>query len=83
MRRDILYIQEEKPMNITLRDIGMGLLFLGIILLIGFGVFSILTADIDVIIRISLGAIIIGILIALFSLLKETGNINREIERKY
>jgi hypothetical protein len=71
-------------MDITLRDVGMGLLILGLILLIGFGLYSILTAEIYFVIRISLGVIIIGILIAIFSLLKEqTFNKDIEIERKY
>jgi uncharacterized membrane protein YGL010W len=71
-------------MDITLRDVGMGLLILGLILLIGFGLYSILTAEIYFVIRISLGVIIIGILIAIFSLLNEqTFNKDIEIERKY
>jgi len=71
-------------MDITLRDVGMGLLILGLILLIGFGLYSILIAEINSVIRISLGAIIIGILIAIFSLLKEQiVNKDMEIERKY
>jgi uncharacterized membrane protein YGL010W len=71
-------------MDITLRDVGMGLLILGLILLIGFGLYSILTSEIYFVIRISLGVIIIGILIAIFSLLKEqTFNKDIEIERKY
>jgi|GEM_PF-2430317 len=84
IEKEIIYYKEEKIMDITLRDVGMGLLILGLILLIGFGLYSILIAEINSVIRISLGAIIIGILIAIFSLLKEQiVNKDMEIERKY
>ena len=84
IEKEIIYYKEEKIMDINLRDVGMGLLILGLILLIGFGLYSILIAEINSVIRISLGAIIIGILIAIFSLLKEQiVNKDMEIERKY
>jgi hypothetical protein len=71
-------------MNLTLRDIGMGLLFFGLILLFVFGLYTILASEVDFIIRISFVAIILGIVIAIISLLKEKyENVDHETERKY
>jgi hypothetical protein len=70
--------------NLTLRDIGMGLLFFGLILLFVFGLYTILASEVDFIIRISFVAIILGIVIAIISLLKEKyENVDHETERKY
>ena len=71
-------------MNLTLRDIGMVLLFFGVILLLVFGLYTILASEVDFIIRISFVTIILGIVIAIFSLLKEKyENEDHETERKY
>jgi hypothetical protein len=70
--------------NLTLRNIGMGLLFFGLILLFVFGLYTILASEVDFIIRISFVAIILGIVIAIISLLKEKyENVDHETERKY
>jgi uncharacterized membrane protein YadS len=70
--------------NLTLRDIGMGLLFFGLILLFVFGLYTILASEVDFIIGISFVAIILGIVIAIFSLLKEKyENVDHETKRKY
>ena len=71
-------------LNLTIRNIGIVLVILGIILLIVFWVYTILTAEVDPIIRISLIAIIIGIMITLFSILQEkVKNKDNETIRKY
>ena len=71
-------------LNLTIRNIGIVLVILGIILLMVFWVYTILTAEVDPIIRISLIAIIIGIMIALFSILQEkVKNKDNETIRKY
>jgi uncharacterized membrane protein YGL010W len=70
--------------NLTLRDIGMGLVFSGLILLFVFGLYTIFASEVDLIIRISLLVIILGILIAIFSLLKENyEHKDHETVRKY
>ena len=70
--------------NLTLRDTGMALLLFGLILLFVFGLYTILASEVDFIIRISFVAIILGIVIAIFSLLKEKyENVDHETERKY
>ena len=70
--------------NLTLRDIGIGLLFFGLILLFVFGLYTILASEVDFIIGISFVAIILGIVIAIFSLLKEKyENVDHETKRKY
>ena len=71
-------------MDLNLRNLGIGLMIFGIILLIAFGLYTLLAAEVSPIIRLSLIAIIIGIVIALFSLLKEkSDNKDLETERKY
>ena len=70
--------------NLNLRNIGMGLVILGIIVLVGYSLYLLLAAELNSIIRLSLIAIIIGIVIALFSILKEKyENKDHETERKY
>ncbi|MBE0523744.1 MAG: hypothetical protein IBX40_05345 [Methanosarcinales archaeon] len=71
-------------LNLTIRNIGIVLVILGVILLMVFWVYTILTAEVDPIIRISLIAIIIGIMITLFSILQEkVKNKDKETKRKY
>jgi uncharacterized membrane protein SirB2 len=73
--------------NSTLRNLGIGLVLLGIILLAGFGLYHLLTALLSTElnwISISLTAIILGIILALISLLKEKmEKKDKETERKY
>jgi dipeptide/tripeptide permease len=74
--------------NNTVRNIGMGLMVIGISLIVGFGIYNVLTAllttDVNWIVKVSITAIILGVTLALFSLLKEKlDKSDTQIQRKY
>ncbi|MRG77975.1 MAG: hypothetical protein C5S33_09480 [ANME-2 cluster archaeon] len=70
--------------NTVVRNLGIGLAVIGIILLVGYAFYNILTMESNLILKLSLAAIILGIIIALLSLIKERiGTNDTEIERKY
>jgi len=70
--------------NTAVRNLGIGLAVVGIILLVGYAFYNILTMESNLILKLSLAAIILGIIIALLSLIKERiGTNDTEIERKY
>lgn len=74
--------------NNTVRNFGMGLMVIGIILIVGFGIYNVLTAllitDLNWIVKVSITAIILGIILALFSILKEKlEKSDTQIQRKY
>jgi len=70
--------------NTAVRNLGIGLAVIGIILLVGYAFYNILTMESNLILKLSLAAIILGIIIALLSLIKERiGTNDTEIERKY
>lgn len=63
---------------------GIGLAVIGIIMLVGYAFYNILTMESNLVLKLSLAAIISGIVIALLSLIKERiGTKDTEIERKY
>ncbi len=70
--------------NTAVRNLGIGMAVIGIILLVGYAFYNILTMESNLILKLSLSAIILGIIIALLSLIKERiGTNDNEIERKY
>jgi len=70
--------------NTAMRNLGIGMAVIGIILLVGYAFYNILTMESNLILKLSLAAIILGIIIALLSLIKERiGTNDTEIERKY
>ena len=70
--------------NTAVRNLGIGLAVIGIILLVGYAFYNILTIESNLILKLSLAAIILGIIIALLSLIKERIETkDTEIERKY
>ena len=70
--------------NTAVRNLGIGLTVIGIILLVGYAFYNILTMESNLILKLSLAAIILGIIIALLSLIKERiATKDTEIERKY
>ena len=70
--------------NITVRNIGIALTIIGFTLLIGYAFYETLASDENLILKLSIVAIISGIALALFSLVKEkTAVRDKEIERKY
>ena len=70
--------------NTAVRNLGIGLAVIGIIMLVGYAFYNILTIESSLILKLSLAAIILGIIIALLSLIKERIETkDTEIERKY
>ena len=70
--------------NTAVRNLGIGLAIIGIIMLVGYVFYNILTIENNLVLKLSLAAIILGIVIALLSLIKERiGTKDTEIERKY
>ncbi len=74
----------EMDSNTAVRNLGIGLAVIGIIMLVGHAFYNILTIECNLVLKLSLAAIILGIIIALLSLIKERiGTKDTEIERKY
>ena len=70
--------------NTAVRNIGIGLTIIGFILLMIYTFYEILASNENLILKLSIAAILSGIALALFSLVKEkTAAKDEEIERKY
>ena len=70
--------------NTAVRNIGIALTIIGFILLLVYVFYEILASDTSLILKLSIAAILSGIALALFSLIKEkTAAKDKEIERKY
>ena len=70
--------------NTAARNLGIGLAVIGIIMLVGYAFYNILTIESNLMLKLSLAIIILGMIIALLSLIKERiGTKDTEIERKY
>ena len=74
--------------NSTLRNLGIGLVVFGIIVISGFIIYNtlsvLLATENNVIVKISITAILLGILLTLLSLFKERiEKEDRELERRY
>ena len=70
--------------NTAVRNIGIGLTLIGFILLMIYTFYEILVSNENLILKLSIAAILSGIALALFSLVKEkTAAKDKEIERKY
>ena len=70
--------------NTTVRNIGIGLTLIGLILLMIYTFYEILASNENLILKLSIAAILLGITAVLFSLVKEkTAAKDKEIERKY
>ena len=68
----------------AVRNIGIGLTIIGFILLMIYTFYEILASNENLILKLSIAAILSGIALALFSLVKEkTAAKDEEIERKY
>jgi len=69
--------------NTAMRNLGLGLAVIGIVMLVGYAFYNIFIES-NSVLKLSLAAIISGIIIALLSLIKEKiGTKDTEIERKY
>ncbi len=70
--------------NTAIRNLGIGLAVMGIIVLVGYAFYNILTIESDMVLKLSLATIILGIILALLSLIMEKmGTNDAEVERKY
>ena len=73
----------EMDSNTVVRNLGIGLAVIGIIILVGYALYNIFI-EINLVLKLSLAAIISGIIIALLLLIKERIETkDSEIERKY
>ena len=70
--------------NTAVRNIGIGLTLVGFILLMMYAFYEILASNENLILKLSIAAIILGITVVLLSLVKEKKAVkDNEIERKY
>ena len=70
--------------NTAVRNIGIGLTLIGLILLLIYTFYEVLASNENLILKLSIAAILSGIALALLSLIKEkTAAKDKEIERKY
>ncbi len=70
--------------NMSVRNIGIGLIILGFIMLVGYAFYETLASDGSLIPKLSIAAILLGIIVILLSLIKEKKAVkDKEIERKY
>lgn len=70
--------------NIAVRNIGIGLTLVGFTLLTGFVFYEVLASDGSLIPKLSIAAILLGVVVVLLSLIKEKRAVkDTEIERKY
>lgn len=70
--------------NTAVRNLGISLAVTGIILLVGYTFYNLLTLESNLVLKLSIAAFILGIVLTLLSLIKEKiGTKDTEIERKY
>jgi uncharacterized membrane protein len=70
--------------NTAVRNLGISLAVTGIILLVGYTFYNLLTIESNLVLKLSIAAFILGIVLTLLSLIKEKiGKKDTEIERKY
>lgn len=70
--------------NTSLKNIGTGLAVIGFVLLLGYGLYNFFTEESSPVLKVSIGAIIAGIILVLLTLIKEKVSVkDKETERKY
>ena len=70
--------------NVAVRNIGIGLTLVGFVLLMMYAFYEILVSDGSLIPKLSIAAILLGVVVVLLSLVKEKRAVkDNEIERKY
>jgi len=70
--------------NTTVRNLGIGLTVIGFVLLVGYALYNIVIVESSLIIKISIMAVVAGIVLVLLTLIKERKDMkDKEIERKY
>ena len=70
--------------NTAVRNIGIGLTLIGFILIVGYALYELFTVESSGILKMSIVAIVAGIILVLLILIKEKMRVkDSEIERKY
>ncbi len=70
--------------NTTVRNLGIGLTVIGFIVLMGYALYNIFTVESSLILKMSIVAIVAGIVLVILALMKEKMGVkDKEIERKY
>jgi uncharacterized membrane-anchored protein len=68
----------------ALQSLGTGLAVIGFVLLLGYGLYNFFTEDSSPILKVSIGAIVAGVVLVLLTLIKEKVSVkDKETERKY
>jgi hypothetical protein len=70
--------------NTAVKNLGIGLTVMGFLLLLGYALYNFFTVESSLIFKISIGAIVAGIVLALMALIMEKMSVeDKEIERRY
>lgn len=70
--------------NTAVRNLGIGLVVMGFLLLLGYALYNFLIIESSLILKMSIGAIVAGIGLILLILIKEKMGVkDKEIERRY
>ncbi len=68
----------------AVRNLGIGLTITGFVLLLGYALYNLFTLESSLILKMSIGAIVAGIVLVLLALIKEKMSVeDKEIERRY
>ncbi|AAM06753.1 TPA: hypothetical protein HA338_09515 [Methanosarcina acetivorans] len=68
----------------AIKNLGTGLAVIGFVLLLGYGLYNIFTMESNLVLKVSIGAIVAGILLVLLTLIKEKMSVeDQETERRY
>jgi len=70
--------------NTVVKNLGIGLTVIGFVLLLGYALYNFFTIKSSLILKMSIGAIVAGIVLVLLALIKEKMGVeDKEIERRY
>lgn len=68
----------------SMRELGIGLAVIGVVILVGYSLYELFTSESSLILKLSIAAIVSGIVLAIVSLITEKkGKQDFEVERKY
>ncbi|AKB18270.1 MULTISPECIES: hypothetical protein [unclassified Methanosarcina] len=70
--------------NTAAKNLGIGLAVIGFLLLLGYGLYNLFTFESSPVLKVSIGAIIAGIMLVLLTLIKEKMSVkDKETKRRY
>ena len=70
--------------NTAVKNLGIGLAVVGFVLLLGYGLYNLFAIESGPVLKVSIGAIVAGIVLVLLILIKEKMSVeDKETERKY